>query len=187
MMGTAALVAIAASIPTLPPILKRVAAKIAHRNPESKIPANSSARFFIVGWSWSLLSWFFIGASFATLVLAIPSPLELPALAELAAISTAAIALAMVVGFASLLPGGAGVRELVLTTLLAPAIGTAHALLAAIAARLMFIAVEGLCAGISWIWLRNAGRGGAAGEDSDYDSHDAKELLDQDEPSLQPE
>ncbi len=120
MMGTAAVVAVAASVPTLPPILKRVAAKIAHRNPERRIPSNSSLRFFLVGWAWSLLSWFFIGASFTMLVSAIPTPATLPALAELFAVSTAAIALAMVVGFASLLPGGAGVRELVLTTLLAP-------------------------------------------------------------------
>jgi uncharacterized membrane protein YbhN (UPF0104 family) len=187
MMGTAAFVAVAASVPTLPPILKRVAARIAHRNPDSNIPPNSSLRFFVVGWAWSLSSWFFIGASFTVLVSAIPSPLTLPAAAELFAVSTAAIALAMVVGFASLLPGGAGVRELVLTTLLAPAVGTAHALLAAIAARLMFIVVEGVCAGFSWLWLRKAARGNDHNQPSDYDKLDSAEISGDDAPAWQPE
>ncbi len=156
MMATAAVVAMLASIPTLPPILTRVAAKVAHRNPAGKKSQYtiSSARFFIVGWAWSLLAWILIGVSFTLLVLAIPSPKSLPAPVILYAVCTAAIALGMVVGFASLLPGGAGIRELVLTTLLAQAVGPAHALLAAIAARLMFIVVEACCSGIAWLFLR---------------------------------
>jgi uncharacterized membrane protein YbhN (UPF0104 family) len=156
-MWTAAAVAVAASIPTLPPILKRVAAKVAHRHPTlpDRDHASSSLRFFIVGWGWSLLGWLLIGASFTMLVSSIPSPITLPSPGILYAVCTAAIALAMVVGFASLLPGGAGVRELVLTTLLALAIGTAHALLAAVAARLMFMVVEAALAAVAWLWLRN--------------------------------
>ena len=72
---------------------------------------------------------------------------------SLAAVSTAAIALAMVVGFVSLIPGGAGVRELVLTTVLATAISPVQALLGAIAARILFIVVESVCASVAWYWL----------------------------------
>lgn len=188
LMATAAVVAVAASIPTLPPILKRVAAKVAHRNPTQNVSdhATSSIRFFLVGWAWSLLSWMLIGAAFTLLVSAIPSPAALPTPLVLYAVCTAAISLAMVVGFASLLPGGAGVRELVLTTLLALAIGTAHALLAAVAARLMFIVVEAICAGLAWVWLRyaSAGRVPAAANFEELSGIDIRE---DEEPSLQPE
>ena len=60
-------------------------------------------------------------------------------LGTLFAVSTAAIGLALVAGFASLLPGGAGVRELVLVTILGISVDSADALLTAIAARLVFI------------------------------------------------
>ena len=156
-------VAFAASIPTVPPILRRVAARVSHTESShlenDASPSNatsiSSLQFFVTGWGWSLVSWIIIGASFTMLVSAIPTVADSPpSSGRLFAVSTAAIALAMVVGFASLLPGGAGVRELVLTTVLATAIGSAHALLAALAARLMFIAVESVCAAVSWLWIR---------------------------------
>ena len=162
MKWCAVTVAVLASLPTVPPVLKYVAARVSNNELEainSNSERASSLSFFIQGWSWSLVSWMFIGASFTMLVSAIPSmtgsstnPLVL------AAVSTAAIALAVVVGFVSLLPGGAGIRELVLTTILATAIGAAHALLAALAARLMFIVVEGACAGGAWMWLRRNGQ-----------------------------
>ena len=60
----------------------------------------------------------------------------------------------MVIGFASLLPGGAGIRELVVTTVLAVALGATHAILAAIAARILFVVVEGCVALSSTLWLK---------------------------------
>ena len=156
MIVTAATVAVCASVPTLPPILKFVAARIAKRRSLDEVghDSKSSTYFFFVGWAWSLLSWILIGTSFTMLVAAIPSPDPLPSPLLLWGRSTAAVSLGMVVGFASLLPGGAGVRELVLTMLLAPMVGPAHALLAAIAARVMFIIVESAMAGLAWGWLR---------------------------------
>ena len=169
-------VAFVASVPTLPPILKRVAAKVSktkdadlgnvdshsqiqsHANSASDASAISGPRFFLTGWVLSVLSWILIGASFTFLVSAIPTAEASPNVMtseflSLGAVSTAAIALAMVIGFASLLPGGAGIRELVLTTVLATTIGPAQALLAAIAARLLFIVVEAACAFFAWLWL----------------------------------
>ncbi|MGB7344830.1 MAG: hypothetical protein WBD20_11485 [Pirellulaceae bacterium] len=177
MLWTAILVAIVASVPTIPPILTRVAAKVSKTDVAAlenrQESPNRTLRFFLIGWSLSLVSWLLIGASFCMLVTAIPSSIpsavpmgdttildvgfdgKEPSTMMLCAVSTAAIGLGMVVGFASLLPGGAGVRELVLTTILSTAVGMAHALLAAVAARLMFIAVEAICAGLAWCWLRN--------------------------------
>ena len=157
-------VAAFASVPTLPPILKVVAAKVSNTTSDpsnedsEKSNSISSLRFFLTGWSWSIFSWAFIGASFAFLVSAIPSAAPTvdvmsSGFVSLAAVSTAAIALAMVVGFVSLIPGGAGVRELVLTTVLATAISPVQALLGAIAARILFIVVESVCASVAWYWL----------------------------------
>ena len=173
MMWAAGAMAILASLPTLPPILSRVTAIVSKVEPSNlDAPATqtqAAAQFFAYGWIFSLASWVFIGAAFSVLVTAIPH-FELtavgsvpqnatdyftePTTMQLCAVSTAAIGLAMVVGFASLLPGGAGVRELVLTTILATAVGMSHALIAAIAARLLFIFVEAVCAALAWWWLR---------------------------------
>tara|TARA_R110002049_G_scaffold305056_1_gene500985 strand:- start:23191 stop:24339 length:1149 start_codon:yes stop_codon:yes gene_type:complete len=152
MTWLAAFVAIAATIPTLPPVLRHVVARLARS--DEPIGSRQSRRFFFVGWAWSVLAWLLVGSSFGCLILAIPSIDDLPSGLSLFAIATAAIGLAMVVGFASLLPGGAGIRELVLTTLLATSIGTAHAMLSAVAARLLFIAVESVMASLAWLWLR---------------------------------
>ena len=157
-------VAAFASVPTLPPILKVVAAKVSNTTSDpsnedsEKSNSISSLRFYLTGWSWSIFSWAFIGASFTFLVSAIPSATPTvdvisSGFVSLAAVSTAAIALAMVVGFVSLIPGGAGVRELVLTTVLATAISPVQALLGAIAARILFIVVESVCASVAWHWL----------------------------------
>ncbi|QEF99552.1 hypothetical protein Mal15_36170 [Stieleria maiorica] len=145
---------IAATLPTLPPVLKRVVGKVNSKQTESAekdrdagaefaaIAVSHDWRFFLAAWWWQGLAWVLIGASFACLVESLPGdPAGYSATVRHAA-STASIALAMVVGFASLLPGGAGVRELTLAVVLAPVIGSSHALLAAILARLLFIGVE---------------------------------------------
>ncbi|MCM2373058.1 flippase-like domain-containing protein [Aporhodopirellula aestuarii] len=101
----------------------------------------------------SLVSWLMIGLSFAVLITAIPSFEPIPSMTRLIPMATAAISLGMVIGFASLLPGGAGVREYVTLLVLMPVIGETQALLAVIAARLMFIAVETLLAGLAALYL----------------------------------
>ena len=151
----AVLVSILASLPTLPPILRRVAARVS-KVELAEIDSKIGIGLFAAGWGWSIIGWLLIGASFTTLITAIPTSAPSPPPLELFATATAAISLAVVVGFASLLPGGAGVRELVLITVLSVSIGSVHGLLAAIAARIMFIVVESVLAGAAWIWLRRS-------------------------------
>lgn len=149
--------AVLASLPTLPPILRRVSRRVTQRFAQrDQVDAGAQIGWplFAACWAWSLLSWLLVGASFAMLISAIPSPHPLPDTWLLYAISTAAIGLAIVIGFASLIPGGAGVRELVLTTILGTSIGPVHAILAAILARVVYIVVEALLALLAWIWLR---------------------------------
>lgn len=148
-------IAVAASLPTLPPVMRLAAARIARSRDLSNDP-RIGFRLFVVGWLGSLVAWALMGAAFAMLVFAIPSANELPSFAMVYAISTAAISLAIVVGFASLLPGGAGIRELVLTTILAVSLGPSHGLLAAVAARIVFLITEASVAGLVWLYLQRA-------------------------------
>ena len=117
-IGLSLIAAIIASIPTLPPVLSRITAKVC--NPKRETAAKQSIGdepetaieiptpswgLMLAGWSLSVLTWIFFGLSFACVIQAIPSPVELPEGAMLIAVSTAAISLAVVAGFASLLPG----------------------------------------------------------------------------------
>ncbi|WP_197136354.1 lysylphosphatidylglycerol synthase domain-containing protein [Crateriforma conspicua] len=171
MRWSALAVAAVATLPTVPPILNRVVDRVARsRSACGDNPSNPlnhwDAGLFFAGWGYSLLAWIGIAAAFTFLVVAIPHgpPDSDPAVwmespqtvdfAGLALASAASISLAMVIGFASLIPGGAGVRELVLTTLLAPLVGPAAALLSAIAARVVFLVVECAMALAAQTWLR---------------------------------
>ncbi len=149
-------VALAACLPTTPPVLRQVAKRIAHAD-DLESQSRIDWKLFVAGWGWSLLAWLFVGASFAMLITAIPGPNPLPPAPQLFAIATAAISLAVVAGFASLIPGGAGVRELVLTTILGVSIGPAQGIMAAIVARVVYMVVEAAMAAASWIWLRRRG------------------------------
>lgn len=151
-------IAVVASVPTLPLVLKVVAKKLIKDFTDGAVERIGWG-LFVAGWAWSALSWLLIGASFTMLVYAIPGFSSTgadagPGAGELYLVCTAAMSLAVVIGFASLLPGGAGIRELVVTTVLAVSIGATHAILAAIAARVLFAAVEGVVALACWLWLR---------------------------------
>lgn len=85
---------------------------------------------------------------------AIPAYNGLPVGHELLTVATAAISLGMVLGFASLLPGGAGVREWVTLIVLGTVTDPTHALLCVITARILFIVVESILALASHLYLR---------------------------------
>lgn len=149
---TAAVTAVLAGVPTLPPVLRRVVTIVSKRD-DSIDPMNINWRLFTAGWAWSLMSWLLIGAAFTSIVAAMPSPTPVDWV-TLYPIATAAISLALVVGFASLLPGGAGIRELVLAAVLSIAVGPAQGLMAAITARIVFLGVEAVLSAIVWGWCR---------------------------------
>ncbi|MEO1527288.1 MAG: lysylphosphatidylglycerol synthase domain-containing protein [Planctomycetota bacterium] len=138
-----------ALLPTLPPIFARVLRKVRPQARESGVDV--SWRFFGQAWLWQTVNWLLIGASFSCLVTSLPGGVDEASGITTIVACTAAISLAMVAGFISLLPGGAGVRELTLALILAPVVGPSRALLGAIAARFVFIAVELLAAGIVYL------------------------------------
>jgi uncharacterized membrane protein YbhN (UPF0104 family) len=129
-------------------------------------------RLMAVGVGLSLINWLLLGTSLFCVIQSLPfaalssdpvaasllqtgpalPPTALPTLmhtdnvAVFWLICVAACALSVVAGFVSLLPGGAGVRELVLTVLLTPLVGSAGALVVAIVHRLVTIVSEVLMA-----------------------------------------
>jgi glycosyltransferase 2 family protein len=150
--------AVASAIPTLPPLFHKVLSRLA-RSRFGKMATFEVDRYdwvlMVRGWGWMTMTWLLIGGSFWFVVLATPGGAEnLIGLTGFAT-ATATVALAMVAGFLSLVPGGAGVRELVITALLAPLVGTGVAMIAAILARLMFLLVECTASGLSWAYLNS--------------------------------
>ena len=177
----ASAMAVAACIPTLPPVMRRVIELVSKRRARSRsvestgestgaaptadqsttsstAAADVSSAItwprLMSGWAWSLLSWCLIGLSFACVMKAIPAYNGLPVGHELLTVATAAISLGMVLGFASLLPGGAGVREWVTLIVLGTVTDPTHALLCVITARILFIVVESILALVSHLYLR---------------------------------
>ena len=150
----AMLMAIGSAIPVCPPVMRKLVSLLQKKEDGPPSTDGLTWSLLVSSVAASLVSWLLIGMSFTFLITAIPSIESTPNLASLFPVATSAIALGMVLGFVSLLPGGAGVREYVTLLVLTPVIGPTHGLLAVIAARLMFILVESALAGLAWLSLR---------------------------------
>ena len=155
------LMAVAAAIGTLPPVL-RFALSRRLRIRTRRTPANESVppkvldwttKDLVAAWLWCAISWIFTGISMTAVVLALVPMATDQSIVSLTLICSAAAMLAFVAGFLSLLPGGVGVRETVLATLLGPIIGPGPALLSAVAARLVQLGVESILAAGIWIMM----------------------------------
>jgi len=153
-----ALMAIGAVIGTLPPVLRfALSRRLRIRTRRGPINESSATKpmiwtthDLIATWFWCAISWVFTGISMTAVVLAlVPSAADL-SLISLTLICSAAAMLAFIAGFLSLLPGGVGVRETVLATLLGPIVGPGPAVLSAVVARLVQLAVESLLAAGIW-------------------------------------
>ena len=150
-----------ATVPTIPSIFRLVIGRIA----KTKLAADKGLddasidwQLILHGWAWMLLMWTGIGFAFTLIIRSCPGlPNEELQIGDFF-FATAAIALAMVAGFVSLLPGGAGVREIVISTILAPRFGVVPALVAAILARLVFLFVEVSLGVVLWIRQRSMNR-----------------------------
>ncbi len=142
---------LATGVPTLPPIFRRVVKLLRVSKAKADIDqllGRLDFKLMAYGWLANLIAWPIMGLSLWATLQAIPgtreaagSPIEhLPLL-------TAATSLAMVAGFLSLLPGGVGVRELVLDVLMKPQFGSL-AIIAVVLLRLVWLVTELLISGI---------------------------------------
>jgi uncharacterized membrane protein YbhN (UPF0104 family) len=113
---------------------------------EAPIPADLDAslhginvRLLATGWLAAIVCWVLLGLSLWATLRAMGVMLD--ALGDLPRL-VAAVALAVVAGFASMLPGGLGVRDALLMQLLTPSCGAANALVAALILRLVWLVSE---------------------------------------------
>ncbi len=157
MKQASALMAVAAGVATTPPILRFV---MARRVVGGSLPFVWTARDMVAAGVWNCLGWLFMGGSMMAVILAMPEQVRKfadPSSLDVYLICLASISLAFAVGFLSLLPGGAGVRELVLSLLLASLVGTSGALIAAILMRMTHLSVELLLATAAWLFSPKVG------------------------------
>ncbi|HUY32263.1 MAG TPA: lysylphosphatidylglycerol synthase domain-containing protein [Pirellulales bacterium] len=156
-LSAAGLLAVVAT-PTVPCIFRR----LARLSGAGKFDPSAAERlgqlgFGTVGAAWAVLGvgWLLQGAAlWATL--AAGGYTSSLATFDQVLICTAAMALAVVGGFLSFVPGGFVVREALLLELLGPRFGLAGALVAAVLVRLVGIAGELVVAGVLW-WFAPRG------------------------------
>ena len=130
----------------LPPVFGRLAGLVSLPIPgvgPEALP-RLSARLLGQGLGWSAAGWILLGSSQLAVVCAFdPDRAWALAAAGLVPVVIASVALATVAGFVvAVLPGGLGVREGVLMSALAPALGSDHAVVAALALRLVWVVAE---------------------------------------------
>ena len=147
---TAAVLTLIAGVLTWPSIFQKIATKLSSigKAKKNNIFAGLNLQTMSQGWLLLTIGWCFNGASLWMVIRGIPGCELRP---EDYWLTLACVSLATVAGFVSLLPGGIGVRELVLIPLLGPTIGPANAIIAAIVIRLVWLASELLGAGGFWV------------------------------------
>lgn len=163
----------AAGLPTIPAVFRRLVQIAQVTQVKEDIDndlAGLDARTLLAGWAVNVLGFALLGLSLWAALKALPASLIVGDASEALAnpwlplpLFAGAVGLAIVAGFVSFLPGGAGAREIVLSLLLAPLVGDAAALLSAIALRLAWLVAEVVAA----IILYYVPVGGAAPKSSD--------------------
>ena len=149
---------VAAGLPVLPPVFRRLAkfARVGRRDPliTERLRRLGPATL-LLGVASMTVSWLLLAASLWAVLLAMNVPDV--GLASHMPLYVASVALAMVAGFLSLIPGGAVVRELVLTEIIAPHFGAAVALVSAIVLRLVWLGAELAISGILYLFRPTKG------------------------------
>ncbi|MFO1062359.1 MAG: lysylphosphatidylglycerol synthase transmembrane domain-containing protein [Pirellulales bacterium] len=139
-------------IPIFPPILRIVLKRLQRGVAPEKLNAmliELNWRQFAIGIGMLSITWLCYGASLACVLYGCPTAEFSDAGSGTILLSAlGACSLAVVVGFVSFLPGGAGVREVVLSTMLSPVVGPTAALAAAIWLRIVWLATELVMTGI---------------------------------------
>ena len=142
-------------IPTVPPIFQRLVRLLrVHRaNPDiEQAISGLNYRLMASGWVIITLGWVFLGLSlWATLRSFAAGELVMMDSLRDVPLLTATVGLAMVAGFLSLIPGGLGVRDGILMTLLAPAYGAKVAVVSAILLRVVWLLSELVVSGILYV------------------------------------
>jgi glycosyltransferase 2 family protein len=139
----ATITAVAAGLPTLPPVFSRLARLLGVGRSSPLVAQKLSGfdyRMLAVGWIAMVVGWIAMGASLWAMLRGLGFDADLFRSWHL---YTAIAAMAVVVGFASMIPGGLFAREAVFAGLLGPLTGgEAPALIVAAALRLTWLMAE---------------------------------------------
>jgi uncharacterized membrane protein YbhN (UPF0104 family) len=136
---------ICAGVPTAPPLFRAVVTRLPYvKSHPAVAPAVRGLKLGLMaqGWVAMTIAWLLMGMSLWATLRAMPDILEKPLEPSSVGLLTAGIALATVAGFVSLIPGGLGVRELVVAALLIPAFGEGAAIVSAVVMRLVSLVAE---------------------------------------------
>lgn len=150
LLWLAIFLAACAGVPTWPPLFRRIVGWLQLRRATPEIEeavAGLDYRLMAIGWITITIGWFLLGLSLYSVIQSLPNTGINDFLSHWPLL-TACVALAMVAGFLSLLPGGVGVREFVVMTLLAPVYGEVTAIVSAIVLRAVWLGTEVVIAGI---------------------------------------
>lgn len=109
---------------------------------------------FFHGVILTTIAWLFMGGSFWFVLQSLPTD----SITVSYPLALAALSLSFVLGFASLIPGGAGVRESVLVAILSVSVPSTTALIAAALMRIISLIVECVMAGTALAWFRRMSR-----------------------------
>jgi uncharacterized membrane protein YbhN (UPF0104 family) len=138
----AVLTAAAAGLPTLPPIFSRLSKLLGVGRSSPGVAeklAGFKYRTLAAGWIIMIFGWIVMGASLWAMLRGLSYDADWPGSWYL---YTAIVAMAVVGGFASMIPGGLGPREAVFTVLLGPLIGTNAAVIVSVGLRLAWLVAE---------------------------------------------
>jgi uncharacterized membrane protein YbhN (UPF0104 family) len=139
----------AAGIPTLPPVFRRLVRLTGAQKWNAATEAGLAGigyRTVCIGWCLNTLNWVILGLSLWAVVRSLG--IEEANAADQLPVCTASVSLATVAGFLSFVPGGAVVREAVLTVLMNPQFGEGAAVAGAILLRLVWLVSELVISGI---------------------------------------
>ena len=137
--------------PTVPPIFRRVIRVLGVKrlNPDIEHAlAGLDWRLMLFGWLVNLVGWALMGLSLWLTLRALPTIVAVPVELEHLPRVTCCVALALVAGFLSLVPGGIVVREYVVMTLLSGTFGVLAATICAIVSRLVGLLAELIFGGV---------------------------------------
>lgn len=135
---------------TWPPVFNRVASKMTGAQ-TSGVTYSVDFSTMVLGWLLLTIGWCLNGMSLWLVVDSLPGT---DAQLDHFPLVLAAVTLATVGGFVSLLPGGLGVRELVMIPLLGSQFGTTNAVVAAIIVRFVWLTAEFVSSGIIYFISR---------------------------------
>lgn len=131
--------------PTVPPIFRRVVKLLGVKkvNPDIEHAlAGLDWRLMLFGWLVNFVGWGLMGLSLWLTLRALPTIVAVPVELEHLPRVTCCVALALVAGFLSMVPGGIVVREYVVMTLLSGTFGILAATICAIVSRLVGLLAE---------------------------------------------